>query len=301
MRIPIDKFESWLINKGLTNRTIENYIYYFNKYVYDSFTQETVSSFLSKKGNRNTVAKGFLINFKKFLLVHYKELGLENIKADIASVEFPKITGRKKQRVPRWLPKDDIPKLEKCLGSEKLKLQLLLTYYCGLRLGGLLKIKIISFDWNEWKKDISKRGRLKVLEKGNKEGIALVPPKLMTRVSNFIHSSNFAAVDCFLFITPTKEKQPLKNLGKTWQNKLAQAGIDAGITQIGANGKPIRETRVYPHLLRHSFASHLLNVVGMNLREVQEMLRHSDISSTQIYAHVDQEKKEEKLQGFDID
>ena len=67
MKIPIDKFEDWLRNKNLKERTIENYVYYFNKFTAESFTQETISRFLADKTNRNSIARGFLVNFKKFL------------------------------------------------------------------------------------------------------------------------------------------------------------------------------------------------------------------------------------------
>ena len=53
MRIALDKFETWLRNKNLKERTVENYIYYFNKFTYESYDQETVSRFLSDKSNRN--------------------------------------------------------------------------------------------------------------------------------------------------------------------------------------------------------------------------------------------------------
>ena len=99
MNIPLDKFEEWLSNKNLKERTIENYVYYFNKFTFDVFNQETISRFLSDKTNRNSIARSFLVNFQKFLKVNYKEFGINmDSWKDIVDVELPKLTWKVKQR-----------------------------------------------------------------------------------------------------------------------------------------------------------------------------------------------------------
>ena len=289
MRVPLNDFENFLKNKNLKDRTIENYLYYFNKFNYDVFNQETVSRFLAISSNRNSVARGFLLNLKRFLIMNYKELLISDThKADISDVEFPTITGRTKKRVIRPIPHDDIFVIEQYLKDEKERLQLLLSYFCALRLGELFKITIASIDWDKWKKDTSQMGEAIVLGKGDKEGTAYIPVELMNRIARYIHTQNFASPGSYLFRDPQKEYN-FSALARAWQIRLAAAGIKAGVTKLDDNRKAISNTAVHPHRLRHSYASYLINTVGMDVRKVQVMLRHSDISSTQIYTHVEEE------------
>ncbi len=295
MNIPIDRFEEWLWNKGLKERTVEDYIYYFNKFNYETFSQDTVSKFLSFKQHRNSVARSFLTNFQKFLSVNYKELKLNYTqRMDISEVELPKLTGRAKSRLIDPLSMEEITLLEKHLPEEKEKLQLLLSYYCGLRLGELLKISIISFNWNEWKKSPKEMGECRVYGKGDKEGIALVPGFLMKRLAHYIHSRKFASVNSKLFIRDS-DKLNLKNASRNWQMKLRAAGISSNLTKLDEKEEVIKETSVHPHRLRHSYGDYLLNKKKLNLREVQELLRHSSISSTEIYTRVNKEELKQKL------
>jgi integrase len=295
MKIALDKFEEWLRNKNLKERTIENYVYYFNKFTFDVYNQETVSRFLSDKTNRNSIARSFLVNFQKFLMVNYKELGFsQESRVKLAEVELPKLTGRVKQRLIKPISHEHIHRIEKYLDSEQLKLQLLLSYYCGLRLGELLKITILSFNWDTWKKDTSKMGECRVYGKGDKEGIALVPAALMKRVTLYIKSRKFSSLDSKLFVRGNGDIN-IKNKSRTWQMKLREAGIKAGITKLDEKGKPIEDTVVHPHRLRHSYANYLLNEKGLNLREVQEVLRHSSIQSTQVYTYVNKENLKARL------
>ena len=60
-------------------------------------------------------------------------------------------------------------------------MQLLISYYAGLRVQEMLRIKVVSFDWNSWKKDMKKAGSCTVYGKGAKEGTAFIPSFLMER------------------------------------------------------------------------------------------------------------------------
>lgn len=137
-------------------------------------------------------------------------------------------------------------------------------------------------------------GECRVYGKGDKEGIALVPSKLMVRISRFIRSREFKSMDSKLFIKGG-DNLVLKNRARLFQYKLRKAGIDSGLTQLDSEGKAIKETVIHPHRLRHSYAHYLLNVKKLNMREVQEAMRHSSIQSTQIYTYVDKEDLKNKL------
>jgi integrase len=226
-------------------------------------------------------------------MVNAKELSInEDYYREIAGTELPQLTGRAKERLINPIPHDQIPLLENALDSEKLKLMLLISYYGGLRLGELLKIRILSFNWELWRKDTSKMGELSVLGKGDKEGLALLPSDLMGRAGRYIKENKFSSLDSKLFAAKYRDK--LENIGREWQRKLLEAGIKAGITKLN-EGKPIKETVVHPHRLRHSWGSHLINDKHLDIREVQEVLRHSSIQSTQIYTQIDKEKLKERL------
>lgn len=296
MKVPIDKFENWLINKNLKPRTVQNYLYYFNKFTSEIFDQESVSRFLSLSQNRNSISRSFLLNYKKFLMVNYKELGIsQEVRSNnISSVELPSLTGRTKKRIIRPIPHDHIFLIEANLDTEREKIQLLLSYFCGLRLGELLKISIISFDWDSWREDPKSMGHCRVFGKGDKEGIARVPADLMYRIAKFIHSQNFPSVQSYLFRDQDKEYN-FNNLARQWQLKLSAAAVKSGVSHINPEGEVIKETAVHPHRLRHSYAHYLRNTVGMDVRQIQVLLRHSDISSTQIYDHIEDSDLDKKL------
>lgn len=140
-----------------------------------------------------------------------------------------------------------------------------LFYSSGLRLA-----EIASLDMQ----DVDKRGAtVKVTGKGNKERIVPLGTMALKALDDWlaIRGEKPAQDQQALFISQQGKRITHRNI----QLRLAKLGTDRG-----------SHKRLHPHMLRHSFASHVLESSG-DLRAVQEMLGHSDISTTQIYTHLD--------------
>lgn len=303
MNLQLDKFEDWLRAKNLKERTIEEYLYYFGKFSkYIVFNQDSVSKFLSEQSNRNNVARSFLLNLQRFLKINYKEMGLTaEQKLDIAEVELPKITGRTEEKMIKPLTEQEILRLEQYCETDKDKLQLLFTFYCGLRHEEMLRIKIVSFNWDEWKKDPTKHGICTVFGKGSKQRPAYVPPEIMKKIARYIKAHNFSSLSSYLFLNPKDnnklDKINLKNREKNFQRSLKKAGIKSGLIQFNEHNEIIPETDIWPHRLRHSYEYYLRTVKGiedMNKRRI--LMRHSSIISTQRYSYADQEEIKRDLE-----
>lgn len=287
--INVGVFEQWLISKGLKERSIKNYFYYFNKFSYPKLNQESVSRFLSEAPHRNTIARAFIKNLQECMMRNSTELGIDPYYyKEIADVYFPGMTGRKQHRLINPLTEEQINLIESALETEEQKLMLLVCYQAGLRLGGLISIRVNSFNWDRWKENPEKMGEVRVIEKGDKEGIALIPSDLMKRIAVFINKdpTRYKGIDSKLF-----------SLGpSSFQKYLHTAGVQTGITKKKENGDFLEETRIHPHKLRHSYAHNLL-MKGVDIRYIKEALRHSSIQSTQIYTQLNTKELMDKLES----
>ena len=142
-----------------------------------------------------------------------------------------------------------------------------LFYSSGLRLSELVNLDVQHYD--------RKENMVTVLGKGNKERILPVGRLAQAALDKWLSLRLLWLVDhdtqSALFIT--QKGQRLKQ--RAIQLRLKKRGIQQGT-----------DRPVHPHMLRHSFASHILESSG-DLRAVQELLGHADISTTQIYTHLD--------------
>ncbi len=140
-----------------------------------------------------------------------------------------------------------------------------LIYSSGLRLAEVVGANCDAIEWDE--------EQISVTGKGNKQRIVPVGKKALEALQQWLPLRATLAnhEEQALFVGQRgKRISP-----RTVQQRLSRLAQEKGIHQ-----------RVHPHLLRHSFASHLLESSG-NLRAVQEMLGHENISTTQIYTHLD--------------
>jgi integrase/recombinase XerD len=142
-----------------------------------------------------------------------------------------------------------------------------LFYSSGLRLSELCKARLEWLDMEE--------GFLRVTGKGGKTRIVRVGTKALEAVTDYLDNERRELVgkktSSHIFLSVRGGALSPDRVRQIVKERAAAAGI---------------EQNLYPHLLRHSFATHLLEG-GADLRVIQELLGHADISTTQIYTHVD--------------
>ncbi|MBI2282861.1 MAG: tyrosine-type recombinase/integrase [Bacteroidetes bacterium] len=155
--------------------------------------------------------------------------------------------------------------------TERLVLQLF--YYTGMRLSELINLKESQLD--------AAQSQVKVLGKGNKERILPVSAELMRALLDYVQDKPIKESEIHqVFVT---EK------GKALQPRSVYAFVKKHLAQVTTIQKKS------PHILRHSFATHLMNN-GAELNAVKELLGHSSLAATQIYTHNTIEKLKEVFQ-----
>jgi integrase/recombinase XerD len=139
-------------------------------------------------------------------------------------------------------------------------------YATGLRLSELLSLSVGDLQWSA--------RTVRVTGKGNKERIVLLGDLAMDALERYIHRARPVLLgeqpSDALFLSHTGRRLSVRGFHVILQGHLKTAGITRHVT---------------PHTLRHSFATHLLEG-GADLRSVQELLGHANISTTQVYTHV---------------
>ncbi|MCS7052554.1 MAG: site-specific tyrosine recombinase XerD [Ignavibacterium sp.] len=278
------------VEKNLASNTISSYksdLESFLNYLEDvgikdlsEIKKEHISSFfkilknlgLSEKSSARYFSS--LRGFFKYLIVN------EYLKSNpIDKMNAPKIS----RKLPSVLSVEEInlllssPKTDDKFGIRD-KAMLEVFYACGLRVSELINLKIIDL--------FLKENLIKVFGKGRKE--RLVP----------IGSSAIFWLEKYLIESRPFLKKNLQSENYVFLNNRGKKFSRMGVWKIVKKYVELSNLKkeIHPHTFRHSFATHLIEG-GADLRSVQEMLGHADISTTQIYTHIDREyiKKVHKL------
>jgi len=140
-----------------------------------------------------------------------------------------------------------------------------LAYSSGLRVSELAGLDLESVDM--------RTGEVRVTGKGSKTRIVPVGKHALEALDAYaaVRAKLARATERALFVGRSGRRVSVRDVQRRIKRRAAAAGIDAD---------------VHPHMLRHSFASHVLQSSG-DLRAVQEMLGHASIASTQVYTHLD--------------
>ncbi|MDP2156514.1 MAG: site-specific tyrosine recombinase XerD [Nitrospirota bacterium] len=271
----LDLFLTYLsVEKGLSRNTVIAYATDLKKYLV----------FMKEKGQEPVKAgKPDILNFLELLRSDgytistvcryissikalYKFLLLEKRIQDDPTENLQ--TPKKWERVPKALSVSDVKDLLDARFSPKTALRdssmLELLYSSGLRVSELVNIKLgdIHFD----------AGFIRVLGKGSKERIVPVNLRALEKIKNYSEKERPEILkkkqSPYLFVTRTGRSMTRQRFWQTLKAIGKQAGIELS-----------------PHTIRHCFATHLLEG-GADLRSLQKMLGHSDISTTQIYTKV---------------
>ena len=246
--------------KRYSDNTVRNYVACFEAFINyyrgeDPITLNEIDirNYLQKliqEGKSNSYVN-LAVNSIKF----YYEivLGMPN---RFYAIERP----RKEKQLPEVLPKEDIVKIMQYTNNIKHKCIIGLLYSSGLRRSELLNLKVTDID--------SKRMVVTIKSaKGNKDRISILSPSILKGLQNYYRKYR---PKTYLFEGQSGNKYS----GSSVLNIVVMAAKKAGI-----------QKKVTPHMLRHSFATHLLEN-GTDIRHIQLLLGHSSTKTTEIYTHV---------------
>jgi len=222
----------------------------------DSINEDDIKLYLSE--NLSDKASSSIILFLSAIRYSFTNiLGID----PTLKIKRPK----KEKKLPNVLSKEETKNLLDSLDSKKSKLMVSLIYACGLRVSELTNLKVNDLSFDE------KIGHVRQA-KGKKDRIFNIPSFLEKNLIKQFNKQKENNQE-YLFSGP-KGNLSSRNIQKIVNKASKKANI---------------QKEVHPHTLRHSFATHLLEN-NIDIRKIQELLGHSDLSTTQIYTHISSEE-----------
>ena len=261
----IKKMDEIIRLRGFTSKSKKTYLYITEKYLnfLDKISQNpsmsSAKTYLlyleNKKLDSNTIR---IIG--AVLLFLFKNI----LNQDITYFDIPK--PKKKKQLPKVISKKEVKKLIDSIKNKKHNLIVSILYSTGIRLNEIRNLK---------REDIDLDRNIVVVKqgKGKKDRITLLSEKIKPQLLAYLCDTEF------------KTKYLFEGRSGKYSAKSIQ--------KILENASKILDKKVTPHMLRHSFATHLLES-GVDIRYIQKLLGHSNLETTSIYTNV----ATNKLQGI---
>ena len=280
-----------LLERGLSKLTVEQYTFDITAFTEfldqigihspEEITRDHILDFLEEcqlNGQQSVTIARKLVSIKVLFRYFYLEKILAKNVTEI--MEGPRLW----RALPDFLSLGEIDELLAVFrrGKEPMDLRnraiMELLYASGLRATEICNLKLDGVDF--------KKGVLRVIGKRDKERAVPFGHSAWKAMSTYLENARplldkTGKAPCFFI---TKLGNPMKRLD-IWRI-VKKAALLAGITK-----------NIYPHILRHSFATHLLNN-GADLRVIQELLGHASIATTQIYTHTNFSRLEQTHHKF---
>ena len=250
-------FFAFLHTEGIQNITEVEYIH-ARLYVTKLYDEQKARTSISRK----------ISSIRSFFRFLNREQNIDD--APFRSLYHPK----KEERLPSFFYEEELQQLfEKNEGNEPMQLRnmalLEILYATGMRVSECVSLELTDIDFHY--------SIVRVMGKGRKERI--IP------FGQFAHDALTRYIEQ---VRPTlmKKTHHQKVFVNMRGGELTARGVRYILSEMIDNAS--MHTKIYPHMLRHTFATHLLNN-GADMRTVQELLGHANLSSTQIYTHVTKE------------
>lgn len=256
-----DEFLQKLELKKYSNSTVKNYVHSFEKFINHykqrellSINENDIRLYLQKLINEDKSNSYINMSINAIKFYYEMVLGMPN---RFYSIERP----RKESKLPKVLSKQEIITIINFTNNIKHKCIISLLYSSGLRRNELLQLKIKDID--------SKRMVIRVEQaKGNKDRYTVLNKSVLEDMRKYF---KIYRPKTYLFENPISGNQYSSS---SVLQIVVKSAKNAGIKQ-----------RVTPHMLRHSFATHLLES-GTDIRYIQLLLGHNSTKTTEIYTHV---------------
>ena len=255
----------------LVRRNLEKFSNWLNDIKQlDSITTDDLSEYLSKRKKEGLAASSIRQNVVSLKIFFRFLCNNKILSEDIAEGLF---SPKPEQLLPKTINQKDIKQLlESIETSDPLGMRdralIELLYSSGLRLGEIMEALLENLYLEE--------GHIRVTGKGNKTRIVPIGKKALEEINNYLDKGRKKLVNSkstsHIFLSIRGKKLSPYRIWQIVKERSKRADI---------------KSPIHPHQLRHSFATHLLSG-GADLRIIQELLGHADISTTQTYTHVDE-------------